>query len=266
MNETELLFTEILNCDRLSLYQNSSLALDKDKSSLIASILKRRIQGEPIQYILGKTEFMGLEFKLNSDVFIPRPETEILVEAAIKYALGLSASTCRILELGTGSGCIAISLAKYSAGAILTATDISEEALHLAEENARLNNVEDKITFFRSNLFESLPMPGMRYAISVSNPPYLDSDALRSLQPEVKYEPAVALDGARDGLDFYRRIISQAPNYLEEGGFLIMEMGFNQAKRIEKIFESHKRFKIIELIKDYNKIDRVIVAQSKTQN
>jgi len=155
MNETELLFTEVLNCDRLFLYQHRSSCVDKAKSFLIASVLKRRIKGEPIQYILGKTEFMGLEFKVNRNVFIPRPETEILVEAALRIVscVMCHVSCVNILDLGTGSGCIAVSLAKFLPQAHITAIDISENALEIAKQNALLNNV--KINFLHSNLFTS---------------------------------------------------------------------------------------------------------------
>ena len=270
MNETELLFTEILNCNRQDLYLNKETFLDKAKASLISKALRRRLQGEPLQYILGKTEFMGLEFKVTPDVFIPRPETEILVEAVIDYAYRLSPMAHCVLELGTGSGCIAISLAKYLSGFNITATDISRAALNIAKENAETNNVIDKITFLKSNLFESLAIPAcpaggcdMRYAICVCNPPYIPTQEIEKLQPEIRYEPAIALDGGKDGLDFYRRIIKEAPCFLREGGFLVMEMGFNQCMSIKEIFRLSGKFEIIDAIKDYNGIERVIVARVK---
>ena len=263
MTEVELLFTEILNCDRSSLYLNKDTVLDKDKSTFISSVLKRRIFGEPIQYILGKAEFMGLEFRVNKDVFIPRPETEMLVETTVNYAYRLSHGAYRILELGTGSACIAISLAKYLSNFHITATDISQEALEVAKENSRYNNVESKITFLKSNLFESLPICDMRYAICVCNPPYIPTYEVELLQSEIRYEPRVALDGGGGGVDFYREIIYQAPRYLKDNGFLIMEMGFNQCMRIKEIFNASGKFEIIDVIKDYNNIKRVIVAKLK---
>lgn len=261
MNESELLFCEILDCDRMSLYQNRFLYLDKDKSSAISLVLKRRLCGEPIQYILGKTEFMGLELKVTPEVFIPRLETEILVETVIDYAYRLSPMACRILELGTGSGCIAISLAKYLSGFNITATDISQAALNIAKENAKINNVMDKITFLKSNLFESLAIYDMRYAICVCNPPYIPTQEIEELQPEIRYEPRVALDGGKDGLDFYRWIIKEAPRFLKKGGFLIMEMGFGQGGAIKNIFQKPGVFEIIEVVKDYNNIERIIVSR-----
>jgi len=264
MNEAEMLFAGILNCSRLDLYLNKDLYLDKDKLAFISSALKRRISGESIEYILGKTEFMGLEFKVNKDVFIPRPETEILVETVMKYSYGVQciAYSAEILDLGTGSGCIAVSLAKFLPNSKISALDISMEALKLAQYNASLNNVSDKISFMHSDLFAQYAMRNTQYDIIVSNPPYIPTSEIDTLQPEIKYEPRIALDGGKDGLDFYRKIISQAPVYLREGSFLIMEIGFNQAAGVKNIFQNSGNFEIIEVVRDYNNIDRVIVAKN----
>lgn len=263
MNEAELLFTGILDCSRLDLYLNKNLHLDKDKSAFISSALKRRISGEPIEYILGKTEFMGLEFKVTPDVFIPRPETEILVETVMKYSYGVQciAHSAEILDLGTGSGCIAVSLAKFLPNSKISALDISIGTLKLAQYNASLNNVSDKISFMHSDLFAQYAIRNAQYDIIVSNPPYIPTSEIDTLRPEIKYEPRIALNGGKDGLDFYRKIISQAPDYLREGSFLIMEMGFNQCMRIKEILNASGKFEIIDVVKDYNDIDRVIVAQ-----
>ena len=229
MNEAELLFTEVLRCDRVSLYQNPNATLGRNNSRFISSALKKRIKGEPIQYILGKTEFMGLEFKLNRGVFIPRPETELLVETVIKYATKTQRhqdTRLNILDIGTGSGCIAISLAKFLKDIKITATDISSDALKIARENALLHNVE--INFLLSDLFFNHELTTMNYELIVSNPPYVPTAEIERLQPEIKFEPRIALDGGNDGLDFYRRIIKEASCYLVKGGYLIIEMGFNQ--------------------------------------
>ena len=256
MIESELLFTQVLGCDRVSLYLNKEKHLTIGQSRRISSSLERRIMGEPLQYILGKTEFMGLGFKVNKNVLIPRPETELLVEAAIKYSKGK-----KILDLGTGSGCIAVSLAKKSIGTDITAVDISKAALDTAKENARLNGV--KVRFLCTELFKGL---SNKFDLIISNPPYVPSLQIESLQPELKYEPLIALDGGVDGLDFYRKIIKDAPNYLNDKGILIMEIGFNQRKDIEKIIGGVKCFNIIEVTKDYNKIDRVIVVEKGRRN
>jgi len=288
MDEAEFLFTEILNCNRMSLFLDRESPLDKDKSALIASVLKRRIKGEPIQYILGKTEFLGLEFKVNKDVFIPRPETEILVEKTLEVVrkfLSSPVPELNILDMGTGSGCVAISLAKFLFNVKMTATDISDRALEVAKYNAKLNNVADIIKFIHCDLFTPLETIGGRqkdrvsltgftdyrlpitdYDIIISNPPYIPTGEIKELQQEIKYEPRIALDGGRDGLDFYRRIVAGAPNYLNKRGFLIMEMGFGQRASIENIFQKSEIFEIIKIVKDYNNIERVIIAKKISKN
>lgn len=258
MNEAELLFTELLNCDRASLYLNRGSILNKEKLFSVSSVLKRRIKGEPIQYIMGKTEFMGLEFKVNQDVLIPRPETEILVETAIKIVRKIGEET-RILDLGTGSGCIAVSLAKLLPKVKVTATDISQEALKVGLENARANNVN--IDFFQGDLFDICNLTSITYGLIISNPPYIRSSEIKKLQPEVQYEPPVALDGGKEGLDFYKRIINDAPRYLKKKGFLILEIGFDQKDDLKKNLQNSGYFEIIEVIKDCNNIDRVVVAK-----
>jgi release factor glutamine methyltransferase len=263
MTETELLFTQVLGCSRLELYQNKTFALNREASLAIASALKRRIKHEPIQYVLGEAHFFGLRFKVDRDCLIPRQETEILVETAVRYARRLPHIAYRILELGTGSGCIAVSLAKSLPDAKITATDISQEALAIAKENARNNELDGKIKFIQSDLFSDHELRAMSYELIISNPPYVASDEIKDLQPEISYEPGIALDGGEDGLDFYRRIIQDSPAHLEEGGYLILEMGIGQRPQIEKIFQKSEKFEIIGVVKDYNHIERVIVAQRK---
>ncbi len=278
MTEAELLFTEVMNCECLSLYRDRSLCIDKQKARLISSALKRRINGEPIHYILGKIEFMGLEFKVNSDVFIPRQETEILVGTVIEIVsrlAGLPVSrfagepvsrfaglpVCRfeILDIGTCSGCIVVSLAKFLPDVNITATDVSLVAIKAAKQNSIQNNV--KVNFIESDLSNTHHLLPNTYHLIVSNPPYVKTEEINQLQSEIGYEPRIALDGGKDGLDFYRRIIEKAPCYLKEGGVLIMEMGFGQAGDIKNIFQESGRFEILEIVKDYSNIDRVIVAR-----
>lgn len=269
MNEAELLFTHILDCSRVSLYQNKDKILDRDKLELIASVLKRRLNAEPLQYILGKTEFMGLDFIVNPSVLIPRPETEILVETALKYLLiskddGSVAGSHRILDLCTGSGCIAVALAKNLASASVDASDISYEALEVARENAALNNVA--VNFIQSDLFKSKLILTGSYDMIISNPPYIVADEIKGLEPEVQREPRLALDAGSDGLDFYRRIIMDAHSFLKVNGLLLFEMGFNQRPALEELFVNSKLFQIIRVIKDYNNIDRVIVGRKVEKN
>jgi len=259
MNEAELTFTEVLGYGRTDLYQNRHLLLDEAQSSLIASVLKRRVQGEPLPYILGKTEFMGLEFIVNRCVLIPRPETEILVETVIRTVRSAKCEVRSILDLGTGSGCIAISLAKFLPEIAITATDISEKAIEIARQNAAFHNV--KISFFCSDLFNNYELRTTSYELIVSNPPYIPTDEIGTLQPEISYEPRIALDGGQDGMDFYRLIIKEAANHLEEKGFLVIEIGCAQLEPIRQLFKESGCLEITEAIKDYNDIDRVIVAR-----
>lgn len=266
MNEAELVFIELLRCDRASLYLNKSMILESDRSSFICDVLKKRIKSEPIQYILGWAEFMGLRFKVNKHVLIPRPETEILVEAAIKLFSTLSPqrSALNILDLGTGCGCIAVSLAKFLPDIRITATDISKEALKLARHNAEANGVTERIDFVQSDLFKAASLKLLAYDIIVSNPPYIPNGEIESLQPEVRQEPRIAIDGGVDGLDFYRRIIRDSAGLLKKTGYLILEMGFAEKCRIEDIFRKSGNFEIIETVKDYGDIDRVISAKRKS--
>lgn len=271
MNEAELLFTTLLNCRRHELYLDKQKILDKQESYFISQALRRRAGLEPLQYILGKADFMGWEFKVSPDVFIPRPETEILVETAVNVILtpcaegasayGGNSQLQTILDLGTGSGCIAVALAKLLPNASIDAVDISTAALCLAKENAVLNKAADKIRFIQADLFKTYGLQLPAYDLIISNPPYVASAQINELQREIQFEPRSALDGGKDGLDFCRRIINEAPGFLKKDGFLIMEMGINQANEIKKTIYKSEKFKIIDIIKDYSNIDRVIVLR-----
>jgi release factor glutamine methyltransferase len=274
--EGEWLLSSILGCNRIDLYIGNK-NVSKEEIGRFNQMFEDILNGRPIQYILGKTEFMGLEFIVNPDVFIPRPETEILVEKVIEIVQSLKFKVRSILDIGTGSGCIAISLAKFLKNVEVTATDISNKALEIAKQNALLNNVE--INFLQSNLFTNYKLRTTNYELIVSNPPYIPTGELKDLPKEVKFEPTVALDGGRDGLDFYRYIINEARYYLKYKGYLIMEVEQGQVPEIQKIFKNsnpvrntkfNKRNKIsnranqsklLEAIKDYRGIERVIVAQ-----
>jgi release factor glutamine methyltransferase len=287
MTESELLLTSILNCSRADLYA-SGISLSAPQTEELSRGMRLRSLGIPLQYILGETEFLGLKFKVNANVFIPRPETEILVEEAVKAVSGIKpqVSSIRILDLGTGSGCIAVSLAKFLPEAKITAIDISKDAIEVAKENARLNKVEERIEFLKSDLFTCLPRPKRRgylpapteapglaicpdrspgvscYDIIVSNPPYIPTNDIKGLQREIHYEPHIALDGAGDGLDFYWRIINEAPKFLKQDGLLMMEMGYGQSSQIKNIFEKTDNFEIIGFVKDYSSIERVVMARN----
>ncbi|MCM8761519.1 MAG: peptide chain release factor N(5)-glutamine methyltransferase [Candidatus Omnitrophica bacterium] len=218
----------------------------------------------PIQYIIGKTEFCGLEFEVDERVFIPRPETEILVEIASKLASGGTSAgrSVRILDLCTGSGCIAISLACRLTKAItnckIIASDISEAALCVARSNAAYHGVLENIDFIESDVFGKIEG---RFDIIISNPPYIARHEFAVLQKEVLKEPAIALDGGEDGLDFYRRIIHLSPFYLKKDGYILMEIGYGQRKAIEEIVKSFGLLRVVEVKTDHNGIERVLVAR-----
>ena len=260
MTEEEIFLTSILNCSRAHLY-TQDISLDAQKYKRLLQCLSLRSQGFPLQYILGEVEFFGLVFKVDKRVFIPRPETEILVETAINKAKNKK-KELKVLELGTGSGCIAISLAKFLPSAQVTAADISSDALDVARENARLNKVDGKIEFILSDLFAGTSL-SLCYDILIFNPPYICSQDIGHLQRELGFEPRIALDGGSDGLDFYRRIIREAPRFLKKDGLLLLEIGFGQRDGIARLVRRQAQLlKLQEVIKDYSGIERIIIVEN----
>lgn len=211
--------------------------------------IERRSSGEPYAYISGRKEFMKLCFDVNHDVLIPREDTEILVLEAIKQ------DKKKILDLCTGSGCIAISLAKYVENSVVDAVDICENAIKVAQKNAILNDVNVK--FICSDLFENVLD---RYDMIVSNPPYIKSDDIKDLQREVKCEPIKALDGGNDGLYFYNKISSEAVKFLNNDGVILFEIGFDEGEAVKNILESN-HFVDVKIIKDLSGNDRVVYAK-----
>jgi release factor glutamine methyltransferase len=222
-----------------------------------ASLLDRRQRGEPIQYIVGESEFFGLPFKVTPDVLIPRPETEHLVEKAIE--LGRLRAAPRIVDVCTGSGAIAIALARAIPAAEITATDLSDAALTIARENAQHNGVRPRIRFLQGDLLA--PIAGERFDLVVANPPYVPTIDRESMSVEVRdHEPALALFAGVDGLDVYRRLISAAPGVLVPGGFIALEIGYGQARAADELLAA-AGFRQIEFIPDLQDIPRVAVAE-----
>lgn len=211
----------------------------------------------PIEHITHKKEFMKLDFFVDENVLIPRQDTEILVEEVIEIAKKINAK--KILDLCTGSGAIAISLAKYLPNTQMTALDISSKALEVAKLNAKTNNVESQITFVESNLLENLPKE--KYDIIVSNPPYIKQDIIKELDREVQKEPHIALDGGKDGLDFYRKIIDSGYEYLKYGGYLCLEIGYDQKEEVMNLLDNNGQYINKICIKDLYDNDRVIIAK-----
>ena len=263
--DAEYLLAHILKCKRQELYLNPEKQLTNQEINTFKGFIQKRSKREPIQYIIGEEEFRGLIFKVTRDVLIPRPETELLVEEAVKIIERQRAKGKRqkaiIIDLCTGSGCIAVSIAKEIDNCKVYATDISEKALSVARENAKRHSVEDRITFLQGSFFEPLNDQGLEGKIDIllSNPPYVSKKDMEKLQPEIKeYEPSLALYGGEDGLDSYRTIIPQALPYLKKGGYLILEIGFGQAEGIKELFARHSTYGKIEIIKDLSEIERVV--------
>ena len=219
--------------------------------------IERRAKREPLQHILGTQEFMGLEFIVSPSVLIPRQDTEILVEKSLEYFGG---KPINVLDLCTGSGCIAISIAHFNKNARVHAIDISPDAISLAKQNAIKLGVDDRVSVEICDVFEFDKFG--KYDLIVSNPPYIESDVIPTLQKQVnEFEPKSALDGGIDGVDFYRHIVEIAPKYLDFGGVLAFEIGYNQSRAVTALME--QSFKDIKTIKDYGDNDRVVIGIKK---
>jgi release factor glutamine methyltransferase len=248
--EAEWLLSAALGLDRVGLYVNFEKPLSPDELASIRGMVGRRAKREPLQYILGNQEFMGLEFRVTPGVLIPRNDTETLVQEAMNRA----GTAKRVLDIGAGSGCIAVALAKLLPLAEVVAVDSSGAALVVARENAEHNGVT--VRFVSGSLFE--PFIGNRFDLIVSNPPYIPTAELAGLQPEVsQFEPKGALDGGPDGLDYYRLIVPAAPEYLTPGGWLMVEVGVGQAGPVQELF-AHAGFREIFTARDLGGIERVV--------
>ena len=255
--KSRLIMQFVLNKPReyLVVYDKEKLTLRQEVNYFKA--IKKLCNGIPIQHITNRQEFMKMTFFVDENVLIPRPDTEILVEEVIKIAKKINAK--KILDLCTGSGAIAISLAKYIDKSNITAVDISDKALNVAKLNAKNNDVEDRITFVESDLFKNLKKE--KYDIIVSNPPYIKKEVLKKLNKEVQKEPKLALDGGYDGLDFYRKIIKNADEYLKFNGYLCFEIGYDQKEDVENLLKEQEKYINITCKKDLCDNDRVVIAK-----
>ena len=257
--DAEVLLSHVLQCDRLYLYVHFDQPLEEKELAAFRAAVKKRVARWPVAYITGSKEFMGLDFQVTSAVLIPRPDTEILVEAALKRLATIDDP--QILDLGTGSGAICISILAALQSARGVTVDISPEALAVAEANAEKHQVTPRLTFCQGDLFE--PVQGQVFTAILSNPPYIPEADIAGLTPEVRQEPSRALVGGIDGLDFYRRIIQEGRNYLAPGGFIALEVGIGQAQKVAAMAEETEFFKVSEIIKDYGGIERVVVLTEK---
>lgn len=257
--KSRLLMQFILNKPRQYVIVHDMEELNEnEEKKYFDSILKIR-KGIPLEHITHQKEFMKLNFFVDENVLIPRQDTEILVEEVIKIAQNTNAK--KILDLCTGSGAIAVSLGKYLPQSEITAIDISNEALKIAKKNAINNLVENQITFINSDMFTNLN--DERFDIIVSNPPYIKRNVIESLDEEVKKEPYIALDGGEDGLYFYKKIIKESYQYLKYGGYLCLEIGFDQKIDVIELIENEEKFENTYSKKDLYDNDRIIVTQLK---
>ena len=266
--ETEILLSYFLKMDRSSIYINSDRELKVAEKLELVDMVKKRLKRIPIQYITRHQEFMGMDFLIESGVLIPRPETEILVEEAIKKIKNYKYSdNIKVADLGTGAGVIAISIANFINNITVYATDISKKSLQIALKNAQKHDCKDKIIFLQGDLFKPFKNKIEKLSLEaiISNPPYIDSYDFKSLPPEVKNnEPKIALFGGIDGLDYYRKIIRKSPQYLKKKGFLALEVGAGQARKVKELILKENNFnQDIEIIKDYLGIERVVIAYRK---
>jgi release factor glutamine methyltransferase len=254
--EAQLLLAHVLRCSRVQLYTGFDKPLAEAELAGYRELIKRRLGGEPVAYLLGEQEFWALPFYVDASVLVPRPDTETLIEVARSLRLD-PAAPCRVLDLCTGSGAIAISLAKELPGAQVVATEVSPEAAAVARRNAERNAVAERVEVRAGDLFA--PVAGERFDLIAANPPYIATAVLATLAPEVRREPAIALDGGPDGLAFYDRICAAAPAHLVPGGALVLEHGYDQADAVRARLEA-AGFERIALVHDLGKNPRVTLG------
>lgn len=256
--DSQLILSHVLGTDRLKLLVYDEIKLTKEQQECYGTLLAQRCQFVPIAYIIGRKEFYGLNFYVKKGVLIPRPETEFVVEEALKAASKISNPL--IADLCSGSGAISVAIAVNSPKATVYATEISDIACEVARKNIFAHGVQDRVLLFQGDLWAPIEEREIRgLDIIVSNPPYIPSQDLENLPNDVKNEPQLALDGGTDGLEFYRRIISRAHEFLKAGGSIILEIGWNQALDVKTLMEK-EGFKDIQVVKDYAGFDRVVTG------
>lgn len=251
----EILLEYVLGKKRSELYLLDE-EISKGSLKLFKIYVKKRCMNMPVAYITGETEFMSLTFSVNEKVFIPRPETEILVEIALEKLQ----EGGNVIDMGTGCGSIAVAVAKHSSCQVC-ACDISGEAIEIARRNAMQNGVPGLISFLKGDMFAPLSM-NRKFDLVLSNPPYIRHGEIQSLPEEVRnFEPHIAIDGGEDGLEFYSYLSRDAKFFLKRGGYAIVEVGFDQAEPVYRIFTKH--FKSVDIVRDYAGIKRILIAQKR---
>ena len=260
--DAELLLAHCLQMDRIKLYLDFEYQLTTEELARFRELVRRRGKREPVAYITGYKEFWSLRLAVTPGVLIPRPDTEVLVDEAVKMMkLRTTGGACRILDIGTGSGAIALALARELPDVVIFGLDISPEALGVAQANARSCDFESRIEFICGDSLNAVP-EGERFDAIVSNPPYIPSADIETLESEIKYfEPRLALDGGPDGLDFYRRWIPQMHLYLNVNGFVALEIGASQGKAVSELFAATCMYGDARIVNDYAHKQRVVLAQ-----
>ena len=257
--EARLLLAHVLNCKPIDVLVRSFDEPTDDERTKFRELIQRRVQGWPVAYLVGSKDFFLLRFEVTPAVLIPRPDTETLVQAALE--LLKTRPTARVLDLGTGSGCIAVSLAYQCPGLSVEAVDVSPDALEVARRNAALHGVGGRVHFRLGDLFAPLP-PDATFDLIASNPPYIAPSEIAELAPDVRdHEPRLALDGGPDGLAFYRRIAADAGKFLKPGGHLLLEIGYTQNNSVRAIFADRTEWTLGESIKDLDGRWRVIAVR-----
>lgn len=261
--DAEVLLAHVLEKQRIYLYVHFDEPLQPGELAAYREMIKKRVLRVPVAQILGEKEFMGLTFKVTADTLVPRPDTEILVQAAVDRLRAMAGEEpLRFADIGTGSGAICLSVLHYLAGTVADTVDISPAARAVAEENAASLGLADRITFHTGDLLQ--PLSGISFAAILSNPPYIPEADIAKLAPEVRLkEPHTALSGGQDGLDFYRRLANEAPAMLVPGGFTAFEVGIHQAGDVADLLKANPLIDRTEILPDYAGIDRVVVGWRK---
>lgn len=263
--EAEILLAHAANCTRIQLYTRFDEPLTDAVRGRMRELVQRRVKAEPVAYLVGFREFFSLNFRVTPAVLIPRPDTETLVVAALDFLKSWRSShpdePLRVIELGTGSGCLAVSIAKNQPQAQVLATDLSPTAIAIATENAATHKLQERITFTQGDLFAALPDSARGAAVLVTNPPYVPTAEIETLDADVKdHEPRSALDGGVDGLDLVRRIIAEAPDWLAADGCLLCEFSPEQAAAVEALAQTSGHYRSVTILKDAEQRPRALRA------
>ena len=261
--DTEVLLAHALGCKRIDLYTRHTEEAPEQARQKFRELVRQRVEGCPVAYLVGRKEFFSLEFEVNRAVLIPRPDTECVVDECLRLAKGVAEP--RILDIGTGSGCLAVAVARHHKTAKVTAVDISPEALAVASSNAGRNRIGERIRFLQGDLYGPLPS-GERFDFILSNPPYIPRDDLDKLPAGVRdYEPRLALDGGPDGFAVFDRLVAEAPAWLNPGGYLLIEIGSPQEAPARERIGRNSGYELAKTVLDGSGHPRVLIARWRAE-